>query len=243
MIPVQERRAKQKWMTNEILDLMTERRLNKRDVQEYNRIDKEIKTKCKLAKEQWLSDQCEEIEELEKHHQVQRLHNKVKQLTDRKSGLKTNSCCIRDKDGQLLFEREEIEKRWVEYISELYNDEKRGSPVQFNGGGPSITEEEVEFARRRMRDKKAAGVDGIDTECIKALDGISLRILTDLCNRVYKSGPIPVEMMNSVFITLPKKQKATDCTEFRTISLMSHVMKLLLRIILNRVDNKIEGEI
>ena len=41
-------------------------------------------------------------------------------------------------------------------------------------------------------------------------------------------------LLESVFITLPKKTKATECGEFRTISLMSHIMKLLLKIILKR---------
>ena len=94
-----------------------------------------------------------------------------------------------------------------------------------------------------MKDKKAAGMDGINTEIIKALDGTSLRTLTKLCNKIYSTGYIPDDMMNSVFITLPKKPKAINCTEFRTISLMSHIMKLLLRIILDRIDAKIESEI
>ena len=42
---------------------------------------------------------------------------------------------------------------------------------------------------------------------------------------------MPTEKKHSVFITLPKKPKAMICTEFRTISLMSHVTKLLLKII------------
>ena len=58
-----------------------------------------------------------------------------------------------------------------------------------------------------------------------------LIIITSLCNIMINSGMIPTEMKHSVFITLPKKPKAMICTEFRTISLMSHVTKLLLKII------------
>ena len=54
---------------------------------------------------------------------------------------------------------------------------------------------------------------------------------------------IPTEMKHSVFITLPKKPKAMICTEFRTISLMSHVTKLLLKIIQQRMANKIDKEV
>ena len=59
----------------------------------------------------------------------------------------------------------------------------------------------------------------------------------------YNSGMIPTEMKHSVFITLPKKPKAMICTEFRTISLMSHVTKLPLKIIQQRMANKIDKEV
>ena len=126
-----------------------------------------------------------------------------------------------------MFESEEIEKRWIEYISELYADDMCGEPMKFNEfEGPEITADEVERARKRMRDKKTAGIDGITTEVLKALDDTSLKILTKLCNKIYSTGHIPNDMKNSIFFTLPKKQRATVCIDFRTISLMSHVTKL-----------------
>ena len=50
-------------------------------------------------------------------------------------------------------------------------------------------------------------------------------------------------MAQSIFITIPKKPKALECSDFRTISLMSHVMKVLLKIILARNEKKVEAEI
>ena len=54
---------------------------------------------------------------------------------------------------------------------------------------------------------------------------------------------IPTEIKHSVFITLPKKPKAMICTEFRTISLMTHVTKVLSKIIQQRMANKIDKEV
>ena len=54
---------------------------------------------------------------------------------------------------------------------------------------------------------------------------------------------IPTEMKHSVFVTLPKNSKAMNCTEFRTISLMRHVTKLLLKLIQQRIANKIDKEV
>ena len=54
---------------------------------------------------------------------------------------------------------------------------------------------------------------------------------------------IPTEMKHSVFITISKKPKTIICTESRTISLMSHVTKLILKILLQRMANKIDKEV
>ena len=64
-----------------------------------------------------------------------------------------------------------------------------------------------------------------------------------LVNNIYKTGEIPTSMNESIFIRLPKKPKATMCTEYRTFSLMSHILKIILRIILMRNREKIEKEI
>ena len=71
------------------------------------------------------------------------------------------------------------------YISELYDDEQRGARPDYDDNtGPSVTKEEVIWARK-MKDGKAAGADDITTEGLKALDEISLNILTSLCNKIY----------------------------------------------------------
>ena len=103
--------------------------------------------------------------------------------------------------------------------------------------------EEIQKALKSMKDGKATGPDELPAEALKALDEHNIEIITSLCNIVYNSGMIPTEMKHSVFITLSKKSKAMICTEFRTISLMSHVTKLLLKIIQQRMANKIDKEV
>ena len=78
---------------------------------------------------------------------------------------------------------------------------------------------------------------------LQALDEICIDKITDLCNKIYDSGYIPEDMKKSTFIPLPKKPKAVNCTDFRTISLMSHVTKILLKIILYRNSAAIDREI
>ena len=103
--------------------------------------------------------------------------------------------------------------------------------------------DEVREAMRKMKTGKATGPDGLSIELIEALEEYGIEKVTTLLNEIYDTGQIPVDMSRSIFIALPKKPGATDCKLHRTISLMSHVTKLLLRIIMMRVRNKMNPEI
>ena len=117
------------------------------------------------------------------------MHEKVKELTNRKKNMRTGSGCIMSKEGDLLFEKNAVNERWVQYIHDLYNDENRGIRPDYVGDNdPSIIQDE---AIKKMKDRKATGVDEIPTECLKALDTTSLTLLTDLFNTIYKTVYIP----------------------------------------------------
>ena len=60
---------------------------------------------------------------------------------------------------------------------------------------------------------------------------------------MYTTVYIPEDLKTSIFILLPKKQKAVECSDYRTISLMCHTLKLLLTVILKRITNKIDIEV
>ena len=230
-------------MTDHILNLMENRKQFKNnDKDEYNTLNKQINLACKEAKEKWLVNECEEVEQLEKQYKSREMHNKVKELTS-KNTKKKASGCIKDKNGNILFNQEEIAARWVEYITELYEDHREQMPKFGVTSGASIMKDEIQKALESMKDGKATGTDELPAEALKALDEHNIEIITSLCNIIYNSGMIPTELKHSVFITLPKKPKAMICTEFRTISLMSHVTKLLLKIIQQRMANKIDKEV
>ena len=143
ILPKKEGRKDKSWMTQEILDMMNERIVRKNSPN-YKLIDKEIKRKCKERKKEWYNDQYKEIEELESEHKIRELHEKVKKMTDRKRNIKTNSGCIKDKNGKLLFDKKDVAARWEEYVRELYDDPNRKEKVQINGEeGPDLLKSEV----------------------------------------------------------------------------------------------------
>ena len=62
-------------------------------------------------------------------------------------------------------------------------------------------------------------------------------------NAIYDSGEIPSDLSKSISIALLKKPGATECESHRTISLMSHITKILLKILMARMRNKITPDI
>ena len=67
-------------MNNEILSKMEQRKNVKNKTTEYNVINKEIVEECRQTKENWLNEQCEEIESLEKQHKTKEMYDNVKEL-------------------------------------------------------------------------------------------------------------------------------------------------------------------
>lgn len=243
VIPKRPRKAKQRWMTPEILNLMEERKALKGQHEKYKEKDKEIRTRCKVEKEQWWKVKCTEIENLDKLHKTRDMHNKIKEVTGSRKRMQV-SRCIKNKEGKTLFGEDEIEKRWVEYIEDLFNDERAETTVLENvNDGEDILLEEVESAIAELKMGKAPGIDNISTEMLKALDEYNVKIIHKICNKIYTTGNIPGNLNDSVFVALPKKPKATECSNFRTLSLINHTLKILLRVILKRNRSLIENEV
>ena len=242
-----ERKKHKEWMTDEILMCMEERKALKNsancNVEEYNQKDKEIKKACIIAKEAWFNEKCDEILRLDKCNNSKELHSKVKEVigsNKKKAGIQA---CIKDKKGNILFEKEKIEERWTEYIKELYEDKDRPVEVNIEGDeGPEFMTEEVTYVMKRMKNRKAPGIDDIKIEQLKALDDEGIKILTDICNEVYTTGYLPQELKHSIFVKLPKKSNAVECTDYRTLCLMSNVTKIILRIITERNRRIFERE-
>ena len=94
-----------------------------------------------------------------------------------------------------------------------------------------------------MPKKKSPGPDGITTEMLVAAGEVGTLELTELSNMIHNQGSFPRELNKSICITLPKVNGTIKCEKHRTISLMSHVTKLVLRIVINRIRGRTLNEI
>ena len=156
---------------------------------------------------------------------------------------KQNSGCIKAKDGSIIFENDKVLERWTEYIGDLFQDERSTVPTPENNDGPPILRAEVENAIKKTPNGKSPGDDGITAEMIKPLEDFGVDKLLEIYSDMYESGYIMIDLLTSIFITLPKKHKATECSDHRTISLMPHVMKIFLKIIQDRIRAKLDKEV
>lgn len=99
---------------------------------------------------------------------------------------------------------------------------------------------EVKDVIQKLTRNKATGADNIPAEFLQTLGDKGIKVMTRLMNNIYKSGNIPDDFLQTVFITLPKVNQAQDCCDFRTISLISHASKVLLHLINARITPIIE---
>ena len=132
---------------------------------------------------------------------------KIRELTGKRRT--TRSTIIQDKDGNILTERLQVLKRWEEYVKELYGD-KRSERPDFGEAtpGPYILKREVEKALGRMKWRKAEGNDGVVAEMVEAAGEFAIEKVTELANKIYRTGIIPKRMEESEFIVLPKKGRS-----------------------------------
>ena len=118
----------------------------------------------KKAKENWIEEQCSEIEESLRKNNSNRAYQLVKDLTTVKQGIVTT---VQDHSGKCLTEEQHILNRWTEYCSELYNYKADGDPPALNCP-QTDTEDDHPILRREMeatvhslKRGKSAGVDNI----------------------------------------------------------------------------------
>ena len=87
------------------------------------------------------------------------------------------------------------------------------------------------------------GNDQITYEMIRAFGTFGISKVTELANIIYNSGEVPKQMLQSIFIAFPEKAGTIECDNYRLISLISHITKIILRILMNRNKRRINEPI
>ena len=98
---------------------------------------------------------------------------------------------------------------------------------------PDILECEVKWALESITMNKAIGGDGIPVDLFQILKDDAVKVLHSICQQIWKTQQWPQDWKRSVFIPIPKKGK--ECSNYRTIALISHTSKVMLKILQARL--------
>ena len=96
---------------------------------------------------------------------------------------------------------------------------------------PDILECEVKWALGSITMNKASGGDGIPVELFQILKDNAVKVLHSICQQVWKTQQWPQDWKRSIFIPIPKKGNAKECSNYCTIALISHASKVTLKIL------------
>jgi len=105
---------------------------------------------------------------------------------------------------------------------------------------PDIQECKVKWA---ITMNKASGGDRIPTELFQILKDDAMKVLHSICQQIWKTQQWPQDWKMSVFIPIPKKGNAKECSNYHTIAFISHTSKLILKILQARLQQYMNQEI
>ena len=133
---------------------------------------------------------------------------------------------IENKEQYGDFKSNSINYRWQEHTEELYKKDLH-DPGDSEGVithlEPDILECEVRWALGSITTNKASGGDGIPVEQFQILKDDAVKVLHSICQQIWKAKQWPQDWKKSVFISIPKKGNAKECSNYRTVAL-SHML-------------------
>ena len=228
-IPKKKKAKKAKWLSEEALEIVEKGREAKQK-ERYTHLNVEFQKIARRDKKAFLSDQCKEIEE---NNRMGKARDLFKKIRDTKGTFHAKMGTIKDRNDMDLTEAEDL-KKWQEYTEELYRKDLH-DPDNHDGViihlEPDILECEVKWALGSITMNQASGGDGIPVELFQILRDDAVKVLHSICQQIWKIQQWPQDWKRSVFIPKKclKKGNAKEWSNYRTIALISHASKVMLK--------------
>ena len=162
-----------------------------------------------------------------------RTRDLFKKIKDTKGMFHAKMGTIKDRNGMELTEEEDV-KRWQEYTEELYKKDLN-DPDNHDGVithlEPDILGCKVKWALGSITMNKASGGDRIPVQLFQILKDNAVKVLHSVCQQIWKTKQWPQDWKRSVFIPIPKKSNAKECSNYHTVALISHTSKVMPKIL------------
>jgi len=143
---------------------------------------------------------------------------------------------IKDRNGKDITEAEES---WKEYTEELFLKDLN-DPDNLDGVVTHLQVDllkcEVKWALGSIAMNTASGGDGILVELFQILKDDAVKVIQAICQHIWKAQQWPQDWKRSVFLSIPKKGNAKECSNYHTIVLISHTSKVMLKILQARLQ-------
>ena len=206
-------------MSEEAVQVAKKRReaKGKGEKERYTHLNAEFQRIARRDKKAFSSDQCKETEENNRVGKTRDLSKKISGTFHAKMSI------IKDRNGMDLTEAEDIKKRWQEYTEKLYKNDLN-DPDNHTGVitylEPDILECEVKWTLESITTNKASGGDVIPVELFQILKDEAVKVLHSICQQIWKTQQWPQNWKRSVFIPMPNRSNAKECSNYHTIALI-----------------------
>ena len=247
---------KREWLSDDTRRLMEERRVAKSKrgsssimTKHHNYLCRRVKESATTDREEFIKGICQEVESARMQNKTRAVYEGIRKITGKHASQVKS---VKDAFGKILTDPIEVKHRWKEYFDKLYNDPNvvmgevlNEFPAAANKEPiPSVGEEEVLAAIKRMKSGKAPGIDNITVKEIRsATHGLGLKAMHHLYSTIWVREELPCEWKRAVIVPLHKKKDKLDCANYRGISLLCQSSKIFSSIIMQRIKARTEEKL
>ncbi|KAJ4430487.1 hypothetical protein ANN_22703 [Periplaneta americana] len=218
--------------------------------QQYQAKNKEVKKAARRDKRIWLDTLAENAQKAADTNNSQELYRITKKLAHK--SLNQDGHQIKNKDGLILTSEVSQLARWTEYFSETLTDptesppntnvpEEQPNELRINSKEPTIFE--IKNAISKLKNGKSAGPDNLLPEIFKAYPNKIAKIILPLIQKAREEESFPTEWKGGLIIKIPKKGDLSNCSNWRRITLLNTINKLIAIIIYQRIHDILDPTI
>ena len=181
-----------------------------------------------------------------KKNRMGKTRDLFKKIRDTKGIVQAKMGTIKDRNGMDLIEEEDIKRKWQEHTEELYKKHLNNTDNPWwcdhspRARHPGV---QSQVGLRKHHNEQTSGGDGIPVELFQILKDDGVKVLHSICQQIWKTQQWPQDWKRSAFIPIPKKGNAKECSNYPTITLISHASKVILKILQARFQQYMNWEL
>ena len=222
-------------------------RVAKKEAQkQYAEANSEVKRTIRTDKRNFVDRMAQEAEEAAASGNMKQLYDIIKKLTGKFGRTERPA---KDKNGSVLMGADKQLSRWAEYFEGLLNRPAPADTPDIPTAEENLpidcakpTREEIRKAIKQLKNGKAAGTDEIPAEALKVYQEMLAlaEMLYGLFDKIWEEEEIPLEWKEGLLIKIPKKGDPDLCSNYRRITLLSVLGRVLNRVILERLKGPVD---